>query len=108
MKFPRLLLLAGIGCLLACPTLLSAKEPPAATGAATGVPSEIVALGQRKAQCRRLMNVEITDEASDARVEKGLSRLRCDAVTADLASLRHKYQRSEAAQKALDAMRDRP
>ncbi len=99
-SFRRSLLLGGLGCLLAWPLSAAANEPLRAA------PADVVALAGREVGCRHWLNVDITDQESDARVEQALSHLRCDSLAAEMATLRRKYAQSKSALEALDAARD--
>ncbi len=107
MKSVRLFLVfVGLCCSLTASTLAADSELARSRRLLHDAPSDIVALVERVVGCRRLAAVEVTDEASDARVEAAFRDLRCDTLGADTATLRRRYAHSESAMKLIDAAYD--
>jgi hypothetical protein len=100
------LVLAGFGCLLAWPTLVVANDQTLSKDQLSGAPPDVIALAGREVACRHWLNVEITDQESDALVEHALGHLRCDSLPAEMVTLRRKYAQSKSVLKALDTARD--
>jgi hypothetical protein len=66
------------------------------------MPLEVTTLGKRGVECRRWLATEITDAATDHRVERALTLLRCDALAADRAAVRYKYAQSPQVLQSID------
>lgn len=106
--------LVGLLCLLAAPALATDIATSTATGAERApidgqlesLPPDVAAVAARERQCRGWLATEITDQATDYRVEQALLRLRCDALASDLVVLRHKYAQSPQDLRALDTAGD--
>jgi hypothetical protein len=98
----RLAILAGLLCLLAGPTLATDADRALLDGQLKNMPLDVAALADRELQCRGWLATQITDEATDHRLQHALTRLRCDALAADMVVLRHKYAHSLQALRVLD------
>lgn len=68
-------------------------------------PADVVELARRVDGCRSLSAEDVTDEASDARVERAIVILRCDELVEDTATLRRKYVQLERTVRAIDLLR---
>ena len=93
-------------CVLGAPSLVTGGEGKDFRQLPHNIPADVVELARRAIDCRTWSTTEITDAASDARVESALADLRCDALAADLDALRRKRAGSEPERKAIDALRD--
>ena len=65
-------------------------------------PLDVTTLGERGLECRRWLTAVISDAATDDRVERALTVLRCDALATDRAALRHKYAQSPRVLESID------
>jgi hypothetical protein len=102
----RLLILAGLLCLPAGPTLAIDADRSLLDGQLKNMPSDVVALAVRALKCRKWSIMEIADEATDRRVQHALDHLRCDSLATDMVSLRRKYAQSPPALQALKTAGD--
>jgi hypothetical protein len=102
----RLLILAGLLCLPAGPTLAIDADRALLDGQLKNMPSDVVALADRELKCRKWSIIEIADEATDHRVQHALTDLRCDSLASDMVSLRRKYAQSPQALQALKTAGD--
>jgi hypothetical protein len=78
-------------------------DHPQRTAQLESTPLDVTTLGERGVECRRWLATVITDAATDYRVERALTRLRCDALATDKAALRHKYAQSPRVLQSIDA-----
>jgi hypothetical protein len=95
-------ILAGLLCLLAGPTFATDVDRALVDGQLKNMPLDVAAFVDRELQCRGWLATQITDEATDYRVQHALARLRCDALAADMVVLRHKYAQSPQALRVLN------
>jgi hypothetical protein len=95
----------GFCSLLALSAQASGKDLAMTQTAAQPVPTDVTALSDRAAACRKWSSANISDQSDDALVEKELSVLKCSALADDTATLEHKYTGSEPALKALELVR---
>jgi hypothetical protein len=99
-------LLAGLLCLLAGPALATDADRALLDGQLRNMPLDVATLADRERQCRGWLATQITDGATDHRVQHALTHLRCDALAAEVVVLRHKYAQSPQALRALDTAGD--
>jgi hypothetical protein len=99
-------ILAGLLCVFAGPTLATNADRPPIEDQLKNAPTEIMALAKRGLECRRWLNVEISDAATDAMVARALDNLHCDSLDAEEVALRQKFAQSPPALRALDTVRD--
>lgn len=97
-----------------CAVLLGLLAGPALAGPDTDLghaqrtaqlestPLDVTTLAERDVECRRWLATVISDAATDYRVERALTRLRCDALATDRAALRHKYAQSPRVLQSID------
>ncbi|SKA27435.1 hypothetical protein SAMN02745126_04650 [Enhydrobacter aerosaccus] len=97
----RSFLLVCFIALLVGPSWAIDKEAASLPKSLHNAPPDIVALAGREAACRRWLTAEVTDEASDTRIEHALSHLRCDSLAMEATVLQRKYAQSDSALKAL-------
>jgi hypothetical protein len=102
----RLLILAGLLCLPAGPTLAIDTDRALLDRQLKNMPSDVVALADRELKCRKWSIVEIADEVTDHRVQHALTHLRCDSLATDMVSLRRKYAQSAQVLRALKTVGD--
>lgn len=72
------------------------------TAQLASTPLDVATLGERGIECRRWLATVITDAATDYRVERAFTLLRCDALASDRAALRHKYAQSPRVLESID------
>ena len=97
----RLLILAGLLCLPAGPTLAIDADRALLDRQLKNMPSDVVALAVRELKCPKWLIMEIVDEATDHRVQHALIHLRCDTLATDMVELHRKYAQSPEALRAL-------
>jgi hypothetical protein len=98
----RLGMFAGLLCLLSAPMHAEASIGARLGDQSKSAPKDVVAMANRELECQRWSSIEISDEATDARVSHALSLLKCDLLDAEVVVLRHKYAQSPPALRALD------
>jgi hypothetical protein len=69
-------------------------------------PADVARLAQRAIECRTWSTADVTDEASDARVESALAALRCGTLEADVDVVRRRHAESGSELRAIDAVRE--